>query len=89
MRNAEHCIHLYPFLFCSLALMEFTCLLSHIFIILEGNSNPLQFLAWEIPRTEEFGGYNPRGRKELDTTEPLTLFTFTCQLLNIPAHSSF
>ena len=55
----------------------------------EGNSNPLQFLAWEIPRTEEFGGYNPRGRKELDTTEPLTLFTFTCQLLNIPAHSSF
>ena len=55
----------------------------------EGNSNPLQFLAREIPRTEEFGGYNPRGRKELDTTEPLTLFTFTCQLLNIPAHSSF
>ena len=32
--------------------------------------------AWRIPWTEEPSGlqvYSPRGRKELDTTEPLTL----------------
>ena len=28
-------------------------------------------LAWKIPWTEECGGYNPWGRKELDTTERL------------------
>ena len=32
-------------------------------------------LAWGIPRTEEPGGLSPWGRKELDTTERLTLFT--------------
>jgi len=26
-------------------------------------------LAWEIPRTEEPGGYSPRGCKELHTNE--------------------
>ena len=26
-------------------------------------------LHWRIPWTEEPGGYSPRGRKELDTTE--------------------
>ena len=26
-------------------------------------------LAWEIPWTEEPGGYNPQGHKELDPTE--------------------
>ena len=26
-------------------------------------------LVWEIPRTEESGGYSPWARKELDTTE--------------------
>ena len=26
-------------------------------------------LAWKTPRTEEPGGYSPRGRKELDTSE--------------------
>ena len=29
-------------------------------------------LAWEIPWTEEPGGYSPQGRKELDTTKRLT-----------------
>ena len=28
-------------------------------------------LAWEIPWTEEPGGYSPWGREELDTTERL------------------
>ena len=28
-------------------------------------------LAWRIPRTEEPGGYSPRGRKESDTAERL------------------
>ena len=32
--------------------------------------------AWRIPWREELGGYSPWGRKELDTTERLTLFTF-------------
>ena len=26
-------------------------------------------LAWEMPWSEELGGYNPRGHKESDTTE--------------------
>ena len=30
-------------------------------------------LAWRIPWTEEPGGYSPRGHKELDTTESLTV----------------
>ena len=30
-------------------------------------------LAWEIPWTEESGSYSPRGHKELDMTEQLTL----------------
>ena len=30
-------------------------------------------LAWEIPQTEEPGGYSPWGRKESDTTEQLPL----------------
>ena len=42
-----------------------------------GQDNPLEesmathssILAWRIPWTEEPGGYSPRGRKELDTTE--------------------
>ena len=35
----------------------------------EGNDYPLSILAWEIPRTEEPGGLQSRGRKESDTTE--------------------
>ena len=38
----------------------------------EGNCNPLQVLAWEIPRTEELVGYSQWGCKESDTTEQLT-----------------
>ena len=30
-------------------------------------------LAWSIPWTESLAGYSPRGHKESDTTEPLTL----------------
>ena len=29
----------------------------------EGNGNPLQYFAWEIPWTEERGGYSPWDRK--------------------------
>ena len=31
----------------------------------EGNGNPLQFLAWEIPWTEEPGGLQSRDRKRV------------------------
>ena len=34
-----------------------------------GHGNLLQYFAWNIPWTEEPGGYNPWGRKESDTTE--------------------
>ena len=37
----------------------------------EGMATHFSILAWEIPRTEEFGGYSPWGpwgRKESDTT---------------------
>ena len=46
----------------------------------EGQEDPLEkgmathcsILAWEIPRTEEPGGYSPWGCKESDMTERLT-----------------
>ena len=35
----------------------------------EGNGNPLQYFAWEIPRTEEPGGLQSmRSQKESDMT---------------------
>ena len=35
-----------------------------------GNSNPLQYTSWRIPRTEEpVGLHSPWGRQELDMTE--------------------
>ena len=33
----------------------------------EGNGNPLQFLAWKIPWTEEPSGLQSMGSQELDT----------------------
>ena len=49
-----------------------------------GQEDPLEkgmaahcsILAWRIPWTEEPGGLQPMGRKELDTTEQLTLSLF-------------
>ena len=46
-----------------------------------GQEDPLEkklathssILAWRIPNLEELVGYSPRGRKELDMTEWLTL----------------
>ena len=35
-------------------------------------------LAWEIPWTEELGGYSPWGHKEWDMTEQLTHFHVHC-----------
>ena len=34
-----------------------------------GNDNPLQYLAWRIPWTEEPGRPQSMGHKESDTTE--------------------
>ena len=43
----------------------------------EGNGNPLQYLAWEIPWTEESGGLqsidSQKGRTQLSTTTTLHL----------------
>ena len=36
-----------------------------------GMATHSSILAWEIPWTEEPGGYSPRGRKESDRTERL------------------
>ena len=42
----------------------------------KGMATHTSILAWRIPWTEKTGGlYSPWGRKELDTTEWLTLFT--------------
>ena len=35
----------------------------------KGMASHSSILAWEIPWTEEPGGYSPWGHKELDTTE--------------------
>ena len=35
-------------------------------------------LAWKITRTEEPGGLHPRGHKELDTTEYLSMQLLVC-----------
>ena len=46
-------------------------------------------LAWKVPWTEEPGGLRPRGHKESDTTERLTLSLFMCQaLLEIQHHTT-
>ena len=37
-----------------------------------GHGNPLQYLAWRSPWTEELAGYSPWGQKESDTTERLS-----------------
>jgi len=37
----------------------------------EGNDSPLQYFYCRIPRTEEPGGLQSRGHKELDTTEAM------------------
>ena len=39
----------------------------------EGMATSSSLPAWRIRRTEEPGGYSPRGRKESDTTERLIL----------------
>ena len=39
----------------------------------KGMTTHSSILAWRIPWTEEPGGYSPRGCKELDMTERLTL----------------
>ena len=38
----------------------------------EGTATHSRVLAWEIPRTEEPGGLQPRGHEESDTTEQLS-----------------
>ena len=37
----------------------------------EGNGKPLQYSCWKIPWTEEPGGLQSMGYRELDTTERL------------------
>ena len=37
----------------------------------EGNDSPLQHSCWQIPRTEEPGGLQSMGCKQLDMTEQL------------------
>ena len=39
----------------------------------KGIATHSSILIWRIPRTEKPGGLQSMGRKELDTTEPLTL----------------
>ena len=39
--------------------------------------------AWRIPWTEEPVGYSPWGRKNLDTTERLTLSLFTSPVIKV------
>ena len=39
----------------------------------EGMATHSSILSWRIPWTEKPGGLQSMGRKELDTTEPLTL----------------
>ena len=42
-----------------------------------GNGNPLQYLAWRIPWTEEIGVLQSMGRKESDTTKATEHMTHT------------
>ena len=49
----------------------------------EENGYPQQYFAWRIPWTEEAGGLQSIGCKELDVTERLTLFHFTFEGLRM------
>ena len=59
-----------------------------------GQEDPLEkgtaihssILAWIIPWTEEPGGLQSMGRKELDTTEQLTLWTFNKKHIQPDTH---
>ena len=60
-------------------MVEFTCNAGDLGLIPglgrchgEGNGNPLQYSCLGIPWTEDPGGYNPEGCKELDTAEQLS-----------------
>ena len=48
----------------------------------EGNGNPLQYLAWTVPWTEEPAGYSTWGQKELDMTEQPTVLYLAYQNQN-------
>ena len=49
----------------------------------EGNGNPLQYSCLENPWTEELGGLESTGRKELDTTERLHFHLVFLGVLNL------
>ena len=42
-------------------------------VLLKGMATHSNILSWRIPWTEELVNYSPRGCKELDMTEQLTL----------------
>ena len=46
----------------------------------EGNGNPLQYSCLENPMDWTLVGCSPQGRKELDTTEQLTLSYTLCEI---------
>ena len=59
----------------------------------QGQEDPLEkdlathsdVLVWRIPWTEKPGGLSPRGHKELDTSEQLTLsFTLASRYCHLP-----
>ena len=50
----------------------------------KGMATHSSILAWELPWTEEPGGYSPWGHKEQDTTEQLTLSLSTQEACHAP-----
>ena len=46
--------------------------MSYYYMFLENGGNPLSILAWRISWTEDLGGLQSMGHKELDMPEQLT-----------------
>ena len=55
----------------------------------EGKGNPLQYLAWRIPWTEEPGGLQSMGSQRVDTNDRLSLSYFRIYQNIYPLHQNF
>ena len=60
--------------FCCTLILSFQSIgfMSYYYMFLENGGNPLSILAWRISWTEDLGGLQSMGHKELDMPEQLT-----------------
>ena len=55
----------------------------------EGNGYPPQYSCWKFQGQRSLAGYSPRGHRESDTTEQLTIMTKAKQIVLFSFHVPF